>query len=331
MKNNYFIISIITIFLSCSNNEKSVKQPPIASVDPIDLYQITDSSGVTSVDLEVTINKKYNLDTMRIISSHILSKLDKNKIIINIKYQLVNDINIRNVYAKLSKNSTLYKLEIINNSDSEQRNNSQENISDANYAPISDKQEGESKTNIVGLYSIIKENKGQTNLDNFKIEYLVRINTELEKETLDLIANYIKSKAPSDRPYVFVSFYLPNMTLGAGHYALSRRTPKDNDTKIYLPKANSIPKPSIDKNAEIVGSWRMNFGTTYIYKKNGSLYMTDVFTDGSESTEKLKITTRHNRKGYCYVEDGRELYVISNGNLYVYDEFGDLGAVFSPN
>lgn len=225
----------------------------------------------------------------------------------------------------------MYKLEIDNDSNYEKKINDQENLPSTNYAPGNNNQDDESKTNIVGLYSIIKETKGQTNLDNFKIEYAVRIYTELDESTLDLIANYIKSKTPSDHPYVFISFYLPNMKLGAGHYALSRRTPKDNDTKIYLPKVSSISKSSIDKNAEIIGSWRMSIGVTYIYKKNGSLYMEDIYTDGSKSLEKLMMTTRHGRKGYCYVEEGRELYVISNGNLCVYDEFGDLGAVFSPN
>lgn len=328
MKTKYFIAFIVLVLLSCSNNQKERH----SSIDPIaKLYHITDSSGRADMHLKVVVNKEYNLDTMQIISTHILSKLDKKSIIVNIKYYSINDIDIRDVYAKLSKNLTMYKLEIDNDSNYEKKINDQENLPSTNYAPGNNNQDDESKTNIVGLYSIIKETKGQTNLDNFKIEYAVRIYTELDESTLDLIANYIKSKTPSDHPYVFISFYLPNMKLGAGHYALSRRTPKDNDTKIYLPKVNSISKSSIDKNAEIIGSWRMSIGVTYIYKKNGSLYMEDIYTDGSKSLEKLMVTTRHGRKGYCYVEEGRELYVISNGNLCVYDEFGDLGAVFSPN
>ena len=58
--------------------------------------------------------------------------------------------------------------------------------------------------------------------------------------------------------------------------------------------------------------------------------MEDKYSDGSGGTERLRIVTRHGRRGYIYAEEGTELYVINNdGNLYLYDEYGDFGGSFS--
>lgn len=313
----YYLILLTTIILFSCEEKPNIKQ---AQTDPIaKLYKTIDKSGGMNIYCQIVINKEYKIDTLQMITSHILSKLNKKASNIDIKYFLPNTINIRNSYANFEKRPTEYKL-IINDNSKIQELQDQQNQN--NIKP-------QKSVNISQLYSIIKENKGATKLDNFKIEYMLRIQKEFNKDTLDLIANDIKSKAPSDRPYVFVSYYLPNMVLGTGHYALSKRTPDSNETTIYMVKSENLPKASLDKNKEIIGVWRMSMGTSTIYKKNGSYYMEDKYIDGSGGTEKLKIVTRHGRKGYCYVEDGRELYVISNGQLNVYDEFGDLGAVFS--
>lgn len=187
------------------------------------------------------------------------------------------------------------------------------------------------KIDMSSFYSIIKKARGQTRIDNHKIEYSLRINTELNKETLDLIADEIKSITPTDIPDVFISFYLPNMVVGAGSYALSKRTEYENKTTINMIQSENLPKTSpINDGRKVIGRWRMSMGTTCIYQKDGSFYMEDKYSDGSGGTEKLIIVTRHGRKGYTYAEEGTELYIINNdGNLYLYDDYGDFGGSFS--
>lgn len=187
------------------------------------------------------------------------------------------------------------------------------------------------KKDISSFYSIIKKAQGQTRIDNHKIEYSLRINTELSKDTLDLIADEIKSITPTDIPDVFISFYLPDMIVGAGSYALSKRTEYDNKTTINMIQSENLPKTTpIDDGRKIIGKWRMSYGITCIYQKDNHHYMEDKYSDGSGGTERLRIVTRHGRKGYIYAEEGTELYVINNdGNLYLYDEYGDFGGSFS--
>lgn len=124
------------------------------------------------------------------------------------------------------------------------------------------------KKDISSFYSIIKKARGQTRIDNHKIEYSLRINTELSKDTLDLIADEIKSITSTDIPDVFISFYLPNMIVGAGSYALSKRTEYDNKTTINMIQSKNLPKTTpINDGRKIIGKWRMSMGTTFIYQK----------------------------------------------------------------
>lgn len=181
-------------------------------------------------------------------------------------------------------------------------------------------------------YVVEQVKKGTTVYDSERIEYVVRIETELSKKALDDIADELKAQTSDETPYVFVAFYLPKMTVGQGNYATAFRTPTQIDLRIN-PRPSSIAKqtaPSESSDREILGKWDLSYGITTIYKKKGVVYMEDTYNDGSTSIYKLVKRTRFGRTGYMYAEDGRELYVISDGYLYMYDEFGDFGGRLSP-
>lgn len=58
------------------------------------------------------------------------------------------------------------------------------------------------------------------------------------------------------------------MIVGAGSYALSKRTEYDNKTTINMIQSKNLPKTTpINDGRKIIGKWRMSMGTTFIYQK----------------------------------------------------------------
>lgn len=309
---------LFTLFLCSSCFHKKEKSTITIQNNSIDsLYQILDPHGsynysTSESEFIVYTKDKLHINILFKITSNILSKQNNLSANFVIKFYQKGE-KYNTCYALSDMNSNSFQIKYITIS----QNTTTNKINDE-------------KTEISSLYSIIKKEQGQTGLDNNKIEYSLRINTEFNKDTLNLIANEIKSITSAEIPNVFISFYLPNMIVGAGSYALSKRTEYDNETIINMVQSKNLPKTTpINDGRKIIGTWRMSIGTTCIYQKDGSYYMEDKYNDGSGGTEKLKIVTRHGRRGYIYAEEGTELYVINNdGNLYLYDDYGDFGGSF---
>jgi Uncharacterized conserved protein len=178
-------------------------------------------------------------------------------------------------------------------------------------------------------YSIIKTNESRDLVD--KIEYIVRIYTELDKGDLELIAGEIKQK---ERKYklIFISYYLPDQQVGYGSWALTRISNGQYSTQINgVPKSN-IPDTGVD--GEIVGIWiDQIIGARYtIYKKGKKHFFKNSYSDGSGDEDELIIKKVGGVSRYYYKDEDRryEYYVINGGYLYIYDDLNNVGGKYSP-
>ncbi|WP_156032795.1 hypothetical protein [Prevotella sp. 10(H)] len=103
-----------------------------------------------------------------------------------------------------------------------------------------------------------------------------------------------------------------------------------------------VPKvvPEVDNSAEAkkeipkvistetVGVWKNAYGIYTIYKEKGIYYMESEFIDGSGMTQQLSAKTRKGQKSFNVAGDESEYFIIKNGDLYIYDSYGDLGDIY---
>ena len=165
-----------------------------------------------------------------------------------------------------------------------------------------------------------------------KVEYIIVIDKKYNEKELDEIADYIKSTDKDKIEYIFVSSYLSHMSLNGLNYAISKRTPDLNSTKInYVEPVKESPKQKAPyAGLEIIGKWQMVFeATTTIYKKGNTYYMADQYSEDSYSEpEKLIRFSVNGKTAFKFAEDTGEVFVIMKDGLYGYMD-GDLSCVFS--
>lgn len=179
-------------------------------------------------------------------------------------------------------------------------------------------------------FDIVSRKVSEIVVGESKVEYTVVISNKYNEQELDNIANNIKKSDKDGINYIFISFYLNDMSLKGPNYAISKRTPDINTTQI------NYVEPAIESNnapygnAEIIGKWSMAGGaTTIIYKKNTSYYMIDHYSANNYGDPmKLIKSTINGNTSFRYVEDTGETFVIMEDGLYGYMD-GDLSCVFS--
>jgi hypothetical protein len=184
------------------------------------------------------------------------------------------------------------------------------------------------------FYSKISEIKGAVK----KVEYTVIINEKYKKHELNIIANHIKKTDKNNIDYIFVSFYLNNMSINGPNYAISKLTPNINSTQINyvepvkeeLVREEPVKSANSYKGTQIIGKWQMALGaTTTIYKKGDNYYMRDQYSkDRFGDPERLISFRKNGCMAFRFVEDTGEVFVVMPDGLYGYMN-GDFACVFS--
>jgi len=167
---------------------------------------------------------------------------------------------------------------------------------------------------------------------------IVRLKTDLDKVRLLSIAKEIRAKK-TEYHKLWISYYLPNMSLEHGSWARSHFTPK-LDLRITGASIKDIEELSKKSIPNMVGKWLDNTPSTesltIIYKdkeeyKLKVLYIekrdekrvddlfSDLFADKVVKKSEYKDRPKYEKK----VEGSQDFYVIEkNGNLGLYDSEG---------
>ena len=178
-------------------------------------------------------------------------------------------------------------------------------------------------------YTIIKK----SNLGSIKSSIDIRLEKKVSKNYLQKLALKLRKAEPRKYDRMFITYYLPDMTLGAGAWATSHFNPNLKviifGTTIEEEKA-LMSKPKVS-SGKIIGEWIDDYvGAKYtLLKKNGKTIMICKYKDGSSSEEEM-IQRKQSGKLRFEEKEGNnfgEYYLIeSSGRLAIYD---NLGLIFS--
>ena len=180
------------------------------------------------------------------------------------------------------------------------------------------------------LYNILN----YTFIDEIKIHSKKStINIRIFKESkFDILYNFTKFLYEyfyNDKELIKVFFYLPEMQVGNGAYAMSETDGKNIDVKIYGYTTDKINElSSILQDENIIGIWKYNlFGGSLIYlrKDNSNYTLLRFFNDGSKLEKKVIINKVNNQIEIREIETnhfGQYYKVLLNGDLEIWDNEG---------
>lgn len=174
-------------------------------------------------------------------------------------------------------------------------------------------------------YSIIKEDPNEL-LEKTNIE--VRINKKVDEQTLKIIANELKDDRGQFKN-VWIFYYVPDKTEGAGVWATSHFSP---DLKIEILGSTEVQDNQTsnvnDIKGEIIGQWRSEkslMGATIILYKNAESkqIMRINWKTGNPSEEEISESTSNGLVRYNDGNKNGEYYLLEkNGNLGMYGKDG---------
>ena len=152
----------------------------------------------------------------------------------------------------------------------------------------------------------------------------VRLNRKVTEDVLRSIALQLKSQDPKEYERTFITYYLPDMKLGAGAWATTHFNP-DLDIRILgltAEQEKNLLNEATDSSREVIGTWLDEspvIGSKItIYRQNGKLYMEQIFGDGSSSKEEM--TKKASSRGQRFEEKTSS----SSGDYYLINTRGDL-------
>ena len=176
-------------------------------------------------------------------------------------------------------------------------------------------------------YSIIEMNVVQ----GIKRSLDVRLNRTVSEEVLRVIALELKKQDPKKYERTFITYYLPNMKVGAGAWATTHFNP-DLDVRILgltIEEEKSFINEPETSSRNIIGVWFVDMplaaSKITIYQENGKLYKKQEFkgSDGFHR-EMEKIPSSSGQR--FQEKDGSgygEYYLIDGqGNLQLWDQEG---------
>ena len=175
-------------------------------------------------------------------------------------------------------------------------------------------------------YTIINEEK----LESIKTMIDIRLESEVNEDTLIKIANELKRNGRSHFQRIFINYYLPKMEVGKGAWALSHFNP-DLEVDIIgiskYEKAKLLEKTS-SYEGNIIGRWLDNSpysgGIVTISKNADNLKIYKKYSDGSESVKNLLEKMVNGQKHWIEKNNTfGEYYLLNNdGSLSIYDTEG---------
>jgi len=168
-------------------------------------------------------------------------------------------------------------------------------------------------------YSIISESKTR----NSKRSLDVRLDSPTTKAELRSIANELRGADPRNYDRTFICYYLPAMEVQAGAWATTHFNP---DLKICIlgltkEQTTSATNEPVNTSRKLAGTWfdqRPHVsGKITIYRKNGRLFLTRKFKDGSSyNTELIENSSSRGLR-----LDKKES---NHGDYYIINKKGDL-------
>jgi hypothetical protein len=174
-------------------------------------------------------------------------------------------------------------------------------------------------------YSIIKEDPNEL-LEKTNIE--VRINKKVDEQTLKIIANELKDERGQYKN-VWIFYYVPDKTDGAGVWATSHFSPK---LKIEILGSTEVQDKETsnvgDIKGDVIGKWRSEkslMGATIILYKNdkSKQIMRINWKTGNPSEEEITESTQNGLVKYLDGNENGEYYLLEkNGNLGMYGKDG---------
>ena len=175
-------------------------------------------------------------------------------------------------------------------------------------------------------YTIINEEK----MENIKTSLDVRLESEVNKETITKIANELRKDGRRNYQRVFINYYLPGMEVGKGGWALSHFNPNLEFKIMGLTKEEKtqLLEKTSHSESNLIGRWiddTPQMGWVITISRNANILELSIkYKDGSEASKKLieKIVNGQKR----WIEEDNvfgEYYVLNNdGNLSIYDTEG---------
>ncbi len=164
-----------------------------------------------------------------------------------------------------------------------------------------------------------------TRLRNIKCSLDIRLDKKVSKDVLRKLALKLRDDEPRNYDRMFINYYLPGMTPGAGAWATSHFNP-NLEVKILgltAEEEKKLKETTTSSSGNVIGKWLDDSpylgGTTIIEKKNGKLIITQTFKDGS-ALKKEMTESRHGSRTR-YDEKGGS----SHGEYYIVESGGALG------
>ncbi|WP_339719691.1 hypothetical protein [Marinomonas primoryensis] len=171
-------------------------------------------------------------------------------------------------------------------------------------------------------YSIISDNEFR----DVKRSIDVRLDGKVSVEVLRTIARKFKNMERKKYERIFISYYLPNMKVGAGAWATTHFDP-ELEVKILgltAEEEEKMVRAAKSTSRDVVGIWmddRPYVGATItIYRENRKLYLESKYKDGSGSIEEM--IESQSTVGTKFVEKGGN----PHGEYFVLDKKGNLQA-----
>ena len=172
-------------------------------------------------------------------------------------------------------------------------------------------------------YKIIDINR----LGTIKCELTVRLNKRISEEALRQLAIELHTKEPKKYDRMFITYYLPGMTVGAGAWATTHFNPNlyVRILGMTVEEDKNLLKEKKKISGKIIGVWVDELYGKYTIIKKGSGYILETkYKDGSGSTKDLINYKFHGKTAFKEKgENSGEYFIIEgSGGLGLYDSLG---------
>lgn len=189
------------------------------------------------------------------------------------------------------------------------------------HLAIADQSEKKSAIPKDVTYKIISDEK----MKHVKRSVSILLNRRVSKGILQTIVDEVKRADKASYERTFVTFYLPEMEVGAGAWATAYSNP---NLKIEILGSTEEEYAALQKQhtatpgREIIGTWYEEAAyisrKLILFRQNGTLLMESIFKDGSSMVQEL--IEKPSSLGRRLEEKGG----FSFGEFYIIDKDGDL-------
>jgi hypothetical protein len=158
----------------------------------------------------------------------------------------------------------------------------------------------------------------------------VRLNKKVSEQILRAIALRLKAQDSRDYDRTFITYYLPDMTVGAGAWATTHFNPtlEVQILGLTMEQEKTLAAEPKRANRQVIGLWLYEgpgANRITIFREGGKLYGERRFKDGSILKEEL--SERQSRSGRRFEKSGGsrrgDHWILDpNGNLQIRDADG---------